>query len=127
MCISNCVISVGFTTQSLCDVCGMYDHYYKELSCLVNRHAPLAAWCQELGELKRQVCLRERTWRRSRIDDHRVSYTKLRDQYCRTLASTKAAFHSKEVESASNENRAMFCIANHLLDRKCMKLLPNVS
>ena len=69
--------------------------------------------------------LLESTWRRSRTDDNRISYTKLRDQYCRTLASTKAAFYSKEIESASNDNRAMFCIANHLLGRKCMNLFPN--
>ena len=82
-------------------------------------------WCQELGELKRQVHLLERTWRRSRTNDHRISYTKLSDRYCRTLASTKAAFYSKEIGSASNDNRAMFRIANHLLGRKCMNLLPN--
>ena len=69
--------------------------------------------------------LLERTWRRSRTNDHCISYTKLRDIYCRTLASTKAAFYSKEIESASNDNRAMFRIANYLLGRKCMNLLPN--
>ncbi|KAI0243059.1 Sodium/nucleoside cotransporter 1 [Lamellibrachia satsuma] len=60
-----------------------------------------------------------------KTDDSRISYTKLRDRYCRTLASTKAAFYSKEIESASNDNRAMFRIANHLLGRKCMNLLPS--
>ena len=119
-----------FITQPACD------KYYTELSCLVDRHAPLVQrnvterprtpwWCQELGELKRQVRLLERTWRRSRTDDHRISYTNLRGRYCRPLASTKAAFYSKEIESASNDNRAMFRIANHLLGRKCMNGFPN--
>ena len=72
--------------------------------------------------MKGQVRLRERTWRRSRTDDHRLSY---RDRYCRTLTSTKAAFYTKEIESAANDNRAMFRVANHLLGRKCMDLLPN--
>ena len=125
-----------FITQPACDVGGLYDQYYAELSCLVDRHAPYVQrnfterprtpwWCQELGKLKRQVCLLEHTWRRSRTDDHRISYTKLRDRYCRTLASTKAAFYSKQIESASNDNRAMFRIVNHLLCRKCMNLFPN--
>ena len=126
----------GFITQPACDVGGLIDQYHTELSCLVDRHAPLVQrnvterprtpwWCQEIGELKRQVRLLESTWRRSKTDDHRISYTKLRDRYCRTLASTKAAFYSKEIESASNDNRAMFRIANHLLGRKCMNRFPN--
>ena len=43
--------------------------------------------------------------------NHHISYTKLRDRYCRTLASTKAAFNSKEIESALNDSRAMFRIS----------------
>ena len=125
-----------FITQPACDVGGLYDQYYTHLSCLVDRHAPLVQrnvterphtpwWCQEFGELKRQVRLLESTWRRSRTDDNRLSYNKLLDRYCRTLASTKAAFYSKEIESVSNDNRAMFRIANHLLGRKCMNLFRN--
>ena len=74
-----------FMTQPACDVGGLYDQYYTELFGLVDRHAPLVQrnvterprtrwWCQELGELKRQVRLLERTWRRSRTDDHRISF-----------------------------------------------------
>ena len=51
----------------------------------------------------------------------------MRDEYCRLLASTKAAFYSREIESASNDNRAMFGIANHLLGRKCGSVLPHDS
>ena len=34
-------------------------------------------------------------------------------------------FYSMEIESASNDNRTMFRIANNLLGRKCMNLLTN--
>ena len=91
----------------------------------VTERSHISWWCQELGELKRQLRLRERTWRRNRTDDHLICYTKLRDRYCRTLASTKAAIHCKEIGSASNDNRAVFRVANHLLGRKSMNLLPN--
>ena len=70
------------------------------------------------------LCLTEHTWGHGRTDNHRISYTKLGDRYCQTLASMKAAFYSKEIESASNHNRAMLCIANHLLGCKYMNLLP---
>ena len=84
-------------------------------------------WNHELDEMRRQVRLREREWRRNRTDDRRLCYTLLRDEYCRLLASTKAAFYSREIESASNDNRAMFRIANHLLGRKSGSVLPHDS
>ena len=91
------------------------------MQCNVTERPCTPWWCQELAELKRQVRLLECTWRRSRTNNHCISYTKLRDRYCQTLA----AFYSKEIESASNNNRAMFRIVNHHLGRKCMNLLPN--
>ena len=45
----------------------------------------------------------------------------------RLLASTKAAFYRRDIESASNDNRAMFRIVNHLLVRKCGSFLPHDS
>ena len=45
----------------------------------------------------------------------------------RLLASTKAAYYSREIESASSDNREMFRIANHLLGCKCGSVLPHDS
>ena len=47
--------------------------------------------------MKRRVRLSERKWRQNRTDNYRNCYFELRDQYCRTLASTKAAFYSKVI------------------------------
>ena len=68
--------------------------------------------------MKLQVRLRERIWRRSETDHDRLSYTEMRDRYCQSLAATKAEFYSSEIESASNDNRSMFRIANQLLGRE---------
>ena len=75
--------------------------------------------------MKRRGSLSERKWRQNRTDNYRNCYIALRDQYCRTLASTKAAFYSKVIETASNDTRAMFRITNRLLGRKCGNTLPN--
>ena len=84
-------------------------------------------WNHDLDEMRRQVRLRERELRHNRTDDRRLCYTLLRDEYCRLLASTKAAFYSSEIEPASNDNRVMFRIANHLLGRKGGSVLPHDS
>ena len=68
--------------------------------------------------MKLQLRLRERIWRRNKTDHDRLSYTEMRDRYCRSLAATKAEFYSSEIESASNDNRSMFRIANQLLGRE---------
>ena len=47
--------------------------------------------------------------------------------YCRLVALTKAAFYSREIESASNDSRAIFRIANHPLGRKWGSVLPHDS
>ena len=70
-------------------------------------------WNHDLGEKRRLVRLHEREWRRNRTDDRRISYTVLHDEYCRVYAS--------------NGNRAMFRIANHLLGRKCGSVHPHDS
>ena len=123
-------------TQPLGDVCSLYDQYCSELSCLIVHHAPLVQrtvnerphtpwWCRKLDDMKRRVRLSERKWRQNRTDNYCNCYIELRDQYCRTLASTKAAFYSKVIETASNDTRAMFRITNRLLGRKCGNTLPN--
>ena len=71
--------------------------------------------------MKLQVRLLERIWRRSQTDHDRLSCTKMRDRYCRSLAATKADFYSSEIESAANDNRSMFRIANQLLGRERQK------
>ena len=104
----------------------MYDN---ELCLLIDRHAPLVQrtvterplipwWNRDIAAMKLQVRLRERIWRRSKTDHDRLSYTEMRDRYCRSLAATKAEFYSSEIESASNDNRSMFRIANQLLGRE---------
>ena len=123
------ICECAFITEPAGDVCDLHDQYCTELGCLIDHHAPVMHrvvterphtpwWSHDLDEMKRQVRLREREWRRNRTDDRRRCYTLLRDEYCRLLASTKAAFYSREIEFASNDNRAMFRIANHLLGLK---------
>ena len=97
------------------------------MHCVVTEPPNTPLWSHDLDEMRRQVCLREREWRRNRTDDRRLCYTLLCEEYCRLLASTKAAFYSRDIESASNDNRAMFRIANHLLVRKCGSFLPHDS
>ena len=124
------ICECAFINEPACDVRDLYDQYCTEIGCLIDHHAPIMHrvvterphtpwWNHDLDEMRLQVRLREREWRRNRTDDHHLSYTLLRDEYCRLLASTKAAFYSRDIESASNDNRAMFRIANHLLGRKC--------
>ena len=132
--ISEC----AFINEPACDVCDLYDQYCTELGSLIDHHAPTMHrvvterppspwWNHDLDGMRRQVRLREREWRHNRTDNRRLCYTLLRDEYCRLLASTKAAFYSSEIESASNDNRAMFRIANHLLGRKGGSVLPHDS
>ena len=85
----------------------------------VNERPHTPWWCKKLDDMKRRVRLSERKWRQNRTDNYRNCYIELRDQYCRTLASTKAAFYSKVIETASNR------ITNRLLGRKCGNTLPN--
>ena len=82
---------------------------------------PLRWWNRDIAAMKLQVRLRERIWRRSKTDHDRLSYTEMRYRYCRSLAATKAEFYSSEIESASNDNRSMFRIANQLLGRERQK------
>ena len=132
------ICECAFINEPACDVSDLYDQYCSELGDLIDHHAPTMDrvvterphtpwWNHDLDEMRRQVRLREREWRRNRTDDRRLCYTLLRDEYCRLLASTKAAFYSREIESASNDNRAMFGIANRLLGRKCGSVLPHDS
>ena len=124
----------NFITRPIGDVCCLYDQYCSELSC--HHHAPLVQrtvnerphipwWCRKLDEMKRQVRVCERKWRRNRTDNHRICYTALSYKYCRTLASIKAAFYCKMIETALNVNRVMFLIAIRFLGRKCANSLPN--
>lgn len=96
------------------------------LAAVLSHRSPITTctswWCRQFDELKCQVRPCERTQRRYRADDHRCPYTDLRDQYCRTLASTISVFYRKEIESASNVNRAMFRIAKYLLSPKVCEL-----
>ena len=132
------ICECAFINEPACDVSDLYDQYCSELGDLIDHLAPTMDrvvterphtpwWNHDLDEMRRQVRLREREWRRNRTDDRRLCYTLLRDEYCRLLASTKAAFYSLEIESASYDNRAMFGIANHLLGRKCGSVLPHDS
>ena len=116
-------------TQRASDVTGLYDQNDHDLCLLIDRHAPLVQrtvterplipwWNRDIAAMKLQVRLRERIWRRSKMDHDRLSYTEMRDRYCRSLAATKAEFYSSEIESASNDNRSMFRIANKLLGRE---------
>ena len=116
---TNDICECSFINEPACDVRDLYDQYCTELGGLIDHHAPTMHrvvterphtpwWNHDLDEMRRQVRLRERG-------------------YCRLLASPKAAFYSREIESASNDNRAMFRIANHLLGRKCGSVLPHDS
>ena len=129
---SNDLCESALFTQRARDVTGLYDQYDNELRCLIDRHAPLVQrtvterpfipwWNHDIAEMKLQVRLLERIWRRSQTDHDRLSYTEMRDRYCRSLAATKADFYSSEIESASNDNRSMFRIANQLLGRERQK------
>ena len=68
----------------------------------------------------RSVCVKRKRQRNS-TNNHRICCTSLRGKYCTT--SLKAAFYSKVINTALNDNTAEFRIANHLRGQKCANSL----
>ena len=78
------ICECAFINEPACDICDLYggliDHHAPTMHRVVTERPHTPWWNHDLDEMRRQVRLREREWRRNRTDDRRLCYTLLRDE-----------------------------------------------
>ena len=112
----------------------IHKQYESLAQAVVDKHCPvqtrkvkpvLAPWIDQ--EYKEQRSLRrklEKKWKKVRTEESRVLYINQK-KVCIELAMSKQTKHySKLVEDNSNSQRALFKLANELLDKTTNKILP---
>ena len=78
-------------------------------------------------EYKQNRALRrkfERKWKKSRTDEDRGNYIEQKNVCTQLALSKQTSYYSKLVDDSSNSQKALFKVANELLDKNSEKVLP---
>ena len=116
----------------------MVDVYNRDLTSLIDKHAPLqrkvislrphAPWYNDqLKEAKREKRRRERKWRRTKLEVHHQMYADQCQIYAKLLHSSKENHYTAKIMEAKGDPKALFKISKNMLGVKFTEKLPSHS
>ena len=125
--LSNDISNIDFKTDCI-DVDIVVDNYDAALTSLLDSHAPLKAnnvtrrdlqpWMsEEILSVKRDKRKSERTWRKTKLTVHLEIFRALCLKLKTLIYAAKEKCIKKQISNCGGDQRPLFCIVNHLLER----------